>query len=318
MKIMSKWLKYILFAVIVAIAVSICSPVTKVSADGNIITVTSMLTGERYYFNDLQKAFDAADRGCIVDIGGPITLQQDVILRGEVMLKGYTFIRFVPDANNTDIYYRILLAENGAIFSPDSRIRTKYIGALHSYSEVDMVEENGGYVYYLISQAPDLSGAQPKIQIGDKIHGVKVDAQTATIYLDLPLKGISKDTLVSQMTMDAKNTETVTFTIQSEQTTGAMVTNGCTVTAEASNYDYEGNDTATYTIIVVGDVNGNGMIDSADAALIAQFAAGVTTLSDHALLAADANMDGVVNTKDAKLICEKYVRADAYTSPLKK
>lgn len=312
MKMLTKWLKCILFAVLIAMVMIISSPATTVSAASGSITVTSVLTGEKLYSgDDLQEAFDAAERGCIVSVDRYITLKQDVILRVEVMLKNYSFIRFVPDTNHTDVYYKLQLAEKGAIFSSD-RIRSKYIGALHSYSEVDMVQENDGYVYYLVAQAPAFENAHPVVNTQNGVYGAKVDGEKALVYLDLPVSGISEEALVSNLSMKAKNTEKVAFTFQP-----SGIATGSVMTATATNYDFEGSDTATYTVIVLGDVNSNGIIDSADAALIAQFAAGAATLSDYALLAADANMDGVVNSKDAKLICEKYVRSDAYKSPLR-
>jgi len=67
---------------------------------------------------------------------------------------------------------------------------------------------------------------------------------------------------------------------------------------------------------VIGDVNGNGRIDSADANLIVCHAAGLKTLSGDALQAADADGNGVVNTADADLLCRKYIRRDSYSSPL--
>lgn len=315
MKLVPKWMKYILFAVILAALITVSGPAMTANAASGAINVTNAMTGQKLYSgDDLQEAFDAAERGSIVTVARYITLTQDVTLRVEIMLKGYNFIRFVPDANDTSVYYKLQLAEEGAIFV-DSRIRTKYIGTLHSYSEVDMVQENGGYVYYIVAQAPDFDGSKPVVTAGEGVYGAKVDAEAGVIYFDISPKGVTQSALAQCITMQAKNTEKVAFTFQSEYP-GADVATGGTMVATATNVDYDGKVTVSYHVIVIGDVNGNGVIDAADAALIARFSTGVGTLEGDALLAADANRDGLVNAKDAKLICEKYVRADTYKSPL--
>lgn len=316
MKVSLKWMKRLLCAMVIVSTLCIGFSVPSASAASGAINVTSALTGEKIYSgDDLQEAFAAAERGCIVHVTRSITLTQDVILKVEVMLDGYSLIRFAPDLNNTSVYYQIKLAEKGAIFC-ESRIRTKYISALHSYSEVGMIEENGGYVYYLEAQAPDFAGASPVFSAGDGFFGGKVDKENARIYLDVAPAGITEDAIAAYIAMDAKNTDWVTYTFQPGAANGEKVATGSTMVAAASNYDYEGSDKLSYSVIVLGDVNGNGKIDSADAALIAQFSTGVTTLAENALLAADANCDGYVNMEDAQLICQKYIRTDAYRSPV--
>lgn len=56
------------------------------------------------------------------------------------------------------------------------------------------------------------------------------------------------------------------------------------------------------TEVKYGDVNGNGKVDSTDAAIVYRYANGKYQLSADQLLAADVNGDGVVNTTDAALI----------------
>lgn len=316
MKLIRKWIKYTAFAVAVVVLLTASGPAMITNAASDAINVTNALTGAKVYSgNDLQEAFDASERGCVVTVGRYITLTKDVVLRAEVMLNGYSFIKFVPDVNNSDVYYRFLLAEKGAIFV-DTRIRTKYIAALHKYSSIDMIQENGGYAYYLLSEAPDFAGSQPQITVGKDILGAKVDAKARLIYVDISPKGITQSAMAQGVSMKAENTEKVTFTFQAAQSGGNAVATGGTMVATATNYDYDGKTTASYGLIVLGDVNSNGLVEAADAALVAQFATGARTLSDKAMLAADVNMDGLVNAKDAQAICEKCVRAGSYKSPL--
>lgn len=51
--------------------------------------------------------------------------------------------------------------------------------------------------------------------------------------------------------------------------------------------------------ILLGDANGDGVVNSSDAVLIMRHALGIVQLSGNALLAADFNQDGTVNASDA-------------------
>lgn len=57
-----------------------------------------------------------------------------------------------------------------------------------------------------------------------------------------------------------------------------------------------------FTIVVKGDVNGDGVTNNLDAARVLKYAASLVELDEVQLLAADANGDGVVNTLDAAYI----------------
>lgn len=56
-----------------------------------------------------------------------------------------------------------------------------------------------------------------------------------------------------------------------------------------------------------GDVDGNGLIDAADAMLVLRYTVGAAELSEDAVLAADANEDGTVDAKDALYILSYMV-----------
>ncbi len=51
--------------------------------------------------------------------------------------------------------------------------------------------------------------------------------------------------------------------------------------------------------ILLGDVNGDGTIDAADAVMIQRYDSGLTTMTDEQLAAADVNADGLVDAADA-------------------
>ena len=57
--------------------------------------------------------------------------------------------------------------------------------------------------------------------------------------------------------------------------------------------------TNTTLSVALGDVNGDGMIDAADAVMIQRYDSGLTTLTEEQLSAADVNGDGLVDAADA-------------------
>jgi len=58
----------------------------------------------------------------------------------------------------------------------------------------------------------------------------------------------------------------------------------------------------------LGDVNGDGKIDTTDARLVLQAIVNKYTLTDTQKMAADVNTDGKIDTVDARLILQYIVR----------
>lgn len=63
-------------------------------------------------------------------------------------------------------------------------------------------------------------------------------------------------------------------------------------------------DVWEFTVALLGDVNGDGMVSAVDAALAARYAAGLEQLTAEQLWAADVDGDGEVTSEDASLIAE--------------
>ena len=70
-------------------------------------------------------------------------------------------------------------------------------------------------------------------------------------------------------------------------------------------YDEDGNLIKTYTLVIFGDVNGDGWYDATDATLVNCIIGGMFTkeqLGEAAWLAADCNHDGAIDETDADLL----------------
>ena len=267
------------------------------------ITVTNALNGELLYSGQsLKEAFAAATRGSIVSIDRFVTMTADAVLDVEVMLTNQDRLTLGD--------YKILLTGSGALYV-ESRLRKKNYGALYEYSTVEVTEESGGFVYYLETKAPSFDGVTTQITPSGKLYGARVEEAAGTVLLDAAVGGIDDESFVEMVSMPALYAQTVKLSLS-----GGKVANGATLTATASNPDYQKKVTNSYTTVLLGDVNGNGEVDAADAYLIACHVSGSMSLSGAALQAADADQNGAVTAADADLICKKYVRRDSYTTPL--
>lgn len=293
---------------VAAMLISFGAP-ARVDATNGAITVTSALTGETVYNGDsMKEAMAAASRGCIVSVERFYTMTSDVVVDCEVML------------TNTDRItdwagYKLLFTGSGAVYV-SSRLSRKNYGALYSYSSVTYTEESGGYVYYVEAGVPafDAATSPTTLQTGNGLLGAQVNEASGTILLDTVVYGLSGDKLTGQITIPATNAEKVA--ISYANLSGSSVATGTVLTAAATNYDYEGKITKSYELIVLGDVNRNGRIDSADANLIVCYYVGQVSLSGSQLKAADVNCDGTVDATDADVLCKKYIRRDSYSSYL--
>lgn len=307
-----KSIKRILICVLIAAAILLSvNGVYSVEAASDCIRVTSAITSERLYSgNDLQEAFDAAERGCIVSIGRTYRMTQDVVLDAEIMISGQNFLRFNG--------YSIQLSGNGAIYVAERFSRSTYVTALNpEYNEVEWVQESGGYIYYLVPTSPNMDDYEPEIRVegSEFLLGAQVLEEDGVIIIDPVSAGISTTDFAAAVDSASSN-DAETFTISFTDDVAGLVANGTVMTVTASNTGYTGTVSKIYTIYVLGDVNRNGRVDSADASMIACYAAGLQELDGIALEAADANYDGDITDADAQFLCQKYVTDGEYVSPL--
>ncbi len=141
------------------------------------------------------------------------------------------------------------------------------------------------------------------------IRGAKVDESAKTVYLDVSPKGL-KASEFAEVVFHIDNASNSSVTLKAPdgtvRPTDALVCNGDTVTVWATNVDGV-QETVTYTVILMGDVNCDGKTNSRDTLMIELDYVGELDLTGVAAIAADMNFDGKLNSRDT-LICElKYV-----------
>ena len=122
------------------------------------------------------------------------------------------------------------------------------------------------------------------------------------IYLDVRPEGINKDQLQTAL-RKILNKQNATVTVESYgdgKTDGRIGNNAKVMVAS-------GNEKTRFTIIIVGDTNGNGKIDSGDAALMRMHYLKTSYMSGAALKAADTNRNGKLDSGDAAMNRIKYL-----------
>lgn len=128
------------------------------------------------------------------------------------------------------------------------------------------------------------------------INGVKVDTNS---------KVVSK--VPAKLTVDQFKNTYLTYSsdvsVVFDKTVSGNIATGTTVTFK------KGSSTlVTYTLSVIGDVDGNSVINSSDALTVLENVVGIRALSGVKLLSADCTNDGIINSNDALEILTMAVR----------
>jgi hypothetical protein len=152
----------------------------------------------------------------------------------------------------------------------------------------------------------------PSVDADEDIADVKVDTTGKNIIIDANSDGIKAAVLESLLNFTALRYDTLTIEI--EENANGLVYTGAKVVATASSST--GTAVIEYTIIILGDVNGDGKASALDATAISNTYLYDTPLTEAQKLAADMNGNGSVNAADATLIVNKFLYWDEYESSL--
>ena len=133
--------------------------------------------------------------------------------------------------------------------------------------------------------------------------------------------GITADELLKYLDCTAQYAGKITASLTANGKTlsgTSLVPTGAGLTVTASNPDSVSVSTLACTIVILGDVNKNGRIDSGDAKLMIDHYMGKRKLEGDALIAADVNRNGRVDSGDAVKNTIKYSSPADYTTALNK
>lgn len=161
---------------------------------------------------------------------------------------------------------------------------TLYCGAYTS-SAIDNNPATVGQTFAITNTSATV-GAAKKPEIVAK-YGTTgyVDAERMYVY------GVTAGDVAANY-FEATNGGTLSWDVGTASTVDGT---GATVTLK----DSKGADVATYTLIIFGDVNGDGAVDSADAVQVKRVSVLLATLDGAYAFAGDYNADGAVDSADA-------------------
>lgn len=282
------------------------------------ITVTAANGSVLYTGDDINAAFDAAQAGGTIAVTGQVAVTEDVSLKKAVTVTGGAYIGFGN--------YFMILADKNAALNIDVQIKNK----IKSGSEYSTVSETGQYTYKLKALAPKVTSVT--VKSGNKsILGYTLDKNNGVLILDIldpesktnkthAGNGITADELIKSIGCSTENAAQTKVSISNDgvKLSGtALVPTGSKIAITASNTDSASTATATYTVIILGDVNKNGRVDSGDAKLMFDHYMGSKNLTGYVFMAADVNRNGRVDSGDAVKNTVKYSKAANYATALK-
>ena len=195
----------------------------------------------------------------------------------------------LTDAVIAELVYNVPTGESATltIDGNDAKTEENPAGTLVALRMADEVLESGDMVYGQIV-TKDADGIAAKAQLGSasapELKGVN------TGYVDTDRKYVYGVPAGD----DANNY----FTVEN----GSFEITGTFTGAVLTVKDGSGNAVATYTIIIFGDVNGDGAVTAADASTVQLASLGASITGDANVFAADVNGDGSVTAADASTV----------------
>ncbi|MEI8198424.1 MAG: dockerin type I domain-containing protein [Eubacteriales bacterium] len=134
------------------------------------------------------------------------------------------------------------------------------------------------------------------------------------INLDNTLTGIAPGTSISAFTagVTLQNGGQIIFL----NAGGTIITDPAHILATGDRVEFVNSSAAVvndYTVIVFGDSNGDGKINSTDLTVLCRHVLKESSLSGSALLAADVNHDGKTNSTDLTVICRYVLKESTIT-----
>lgn len=292
---MKKYISYFKRCLALAVVLSVLSALLTALAASSVI----VRTGE-----GLCSYLKTAQNGSVFHIAQNTAMTVDAEVSADVSITGAE--RLDPNGHT------IWLVSADAAVTADGELR---IGTqLEGYK---VLREAGTFRYTLAE-----TGAP---EIGEPVAGSKEEKTDTARYLFMdidPAKGVTLSELREIFKFRGLADNTVTLLIDGNDGSGLVKTCDC---LEASAYNEAGDciARAVYTVIVMGDTNCNGRVNSSDAAILNSISSG-GEYSREIRLAADVNFSGTaaepkVNSSDAAYIMNKCFTwaAGKYVSNIK-
>ncbi len=283
--------------------------ITVTGADGKVL----------YTGSDINAVIEEAKAGSTVTVTDTVELEKDATLKTLLNVVGAEHIVFGS--------YNVILADKNAELKTDKPVKDH----IKSGSVYSRVSETGKYVYTLEAYDPQILSAELNTK-NSNILGFEFDIAGGVLILDVldPLSktdrtkagnGITADDLLKclEYSTEYAGQITASLTVNGAALNGtSLVPTGAKLVITADNPDSDYKSVLGCTVVILGDVNKNGRIDSGDAKLMIDHYMGNRKLTGDALIAADVNRNGRVDSGDAVKNTIKYSSPSDYTTSLNK
>jgi hypothetical protein len=161
-----------------------------------------------------------------------------------------------------------------------------------------MIYEDG-YIVCDINTAPPYGGGTALAQIkyllpDEKEEAIVIKDSSSLVSDETFLNGIKHQTAVSDVLAEFENSDAVITDKNGNVLSDSdLCATGCKVVLA-----YDGEVVDSLEIVVLGDVDGNGIVDSTDYMTMKSMIIGEISLNGAYLSAADASKNGIVNVTD--------------------
>lgn len=158
--------------------------------------------------------------------------------------------------------------------------------------EVDILQKNvstaNGYTWYKVTYG-SYTGYVASEYLTNITTDSDSDSNSSSVTINKTYAEVSGSTITVTPSATLKN-------IASETATGTLKTGGSIKVGGK-----------TYTVVMLGDTNGDGIIDARDSLRVLKYQLGKYNLNDEASLAGDVNGDGVVDARDSLRILKNQL-----------
>jgi hypothetical protein len=158
--------------------------------------------------------------------------------------------------------------------------------------------------HFISQSVPDslIAGSQYQATVVMQNTGTNTWTNTSGYYLGIianpsNLWGIDKAPLLESDSIATSETKTFTFAIDAPTTAGSYMFQ-CQMLKAPQTWFGEMTDLVKIQVYVPGDINGDGVVNSADVDLVKNHILGKAPLTSQRLLPADANSDGKIDVSD--------------------
>ncbi len=272
--------------------------VIKMVADGKVIDVKNVTADNqtiKFDLNNYEDSLNSYVRFYVMGPGGICYIQPFLLTKIENTVARAQFV--LPSSDSTLVLYD----RNGVEVKGES----KTIFALNA-GEYTYVVTRGGYE----SKRDTFSIASADVAQGrTKIIDVKLSPIVLT-----PKEGTStvvdrENEFIYGVRPGIKNLNDFVSLVSGGSVSYTETKNGFGTGTKALVKHADAQD-KTYTVVIFGDVNGDGVYDGQDAFMVQLLSLGIFTkkqVGEASWLAADCNHDGVVNSADAEILSEAGV-----------